>query len=181
MLFLLVYVITLFIAILVQFAIGPVEALAGARVLLMPTLAMFAALAFPYPIALGCFFAAGFLWDAATLPIMPEGHDLPLGWTIIAFAVLGTVAHGLRPLFLRGRWEIHCLASGLATSLYVLAEFLGLTAARQTGIEFPMTVAWRILGSGLLAMFLAPVYYLLMAQLAGPTGFELRLRKSAYE
>jgi hypothetical protein len=73
----------------------------------------------------------------------------PAGWSIILYAALGTIMSGFRPLFQRGRWEIHCLLSGICTSFIVLAEYLMITIRRQpVQLVFNEQVWWRIGGAG---------------------------------
>jgi hypothetical protein len=36
-----------------------------------------------------------------------------MGWSIALYMALGTVMAGFAPSFIRGRWEIHCLLTGL--------------------------------------------------------------------
>lgn len=62
-------------------------------------------------------------------------------------------------MFLKGRWEIHCLASGVGTSFLLLCEFLMINL-RRSGFEFPMEAWWRIGGPGLIALLLAPPFYI---------------------
>ena len=83
---------------------------------------------------------------------------------------------GFRPLFQRGRWEIHCLFSGLFTSVIVLSEYLMITF-RRGGIVFPVEVWWRIGGSGVVAAMLAPVFFFTLNWIATLTGYDLNPEK----
>ena len=80
---------------------------------------------------------------------------------------------GFRPLFQRGRWEIHCLLSGVCTSAIVLAEYLMITFRRQpVQFIFNHDVWWRIGGAGLVAAFLAPFFFFLFNYLAALAGYD---------
>jgi len=153
----------------------------GARVLLMPVFLFYGALAMPFSGMLGLAFIAGFFWDALTLPVVPSllpgGEplfEIPLGWSIILYAVLGSIMNGMRPWFRRGRWEIHCLLSGVFTALIVVAEYLMIALKRieESGFLFPGIVWQRALGSGLAAMLLAPLVFFLLNTVGRLIGFE---------
>ncbi len=66
--------------------------------------------------------------------------------------------HGLRPLFARGRWEVHCILSGVFTSLIVLAQYLMITF-RRGSLVFTREIWWQIGGPGLVAMAIAPIFF----------------------
>ena len=66
--------------------------------------------------------------------------------------------HGLRPLFIRGRWEVHCILSGVCTSLILLAQYL-MISFRRGSLFFNREVWWQIGGPGLLAMLMAPLVF----------------------
>ena len=61
--------------------------------------------AFPLMLALAIF--AGFLLDALTVQVIGRELKSRSGWSILLYAVLAGIMHGLRPLFIRGRWEVH--------------------------------------------------------------------------
>ncbi len=187
-----------FFAVVFQHAIPPLAILHGARPLLYPVLLAYGALALPQNGILALAFFTGLLWDALTLQFLPEiafsgggaaaralatatattgdagaAVENPLGWSIVLYASLGMVMHGLRPLFLRGRWEVHVLASGVCAVIIPLAEYLLLTF-RRGGLVFPSALWPRLLLPGLTAMLMAPVVYLLFHFLAGLVGYPLR-------
>jgi len=72
--------------------------------------------------------------------------------------VLAGIMHGLRPLFARGHWEVHCILSGVFTSLIVLAQYLMITF-RRGSLVFTPEIWWQIAGPGLIAMAIAPVFF----------------------
>jgi len=128
-------------------------------------------------------FACGFMWDALTVQVLEIGMgptsatvvEIGLGWSILLYAALGAVMSGLRPLFHRGRWEIHCLVSGLCTSFIVLAEFLMISVRRAAlygaPFEFSHDIWWRIGGPGLVALVLAPLVFFFLKSTAALVGY----------
>src|SRR5205823_6513695 len=122
---------------------------------IMPVILFYGALALPFGWMLALVFCAGFMWDALTVQVLDSHVEIALGWSILLYALLGSIMHGFRPWFLKGRWEVHCLLSGLCTSAILLAEFLMLTFQRG-GFVFSKEIWWRILGPGVMAMLLAP-------------------------
>ncbi len=185
--FFLILLLAAFGALVLQFYIPPLAFLSGARVLLMPLVFFFGALALPFSGMLLLAFACGFMWDALTVQVLEIGMgptsatvvEIGLGWSILLFALLGSGMSGLRPLFKRGRWEIHCLMSGLCTSSIVLAEFLMISVRRAAlygaPIEFSRDIWWRIGGPGLVALVLAPVVFFFLKSLAALVGYSLNL------
>ena len=80
---------------------------------------------------------------------------------------------GFRPMFQRGRWEIHCLVSGFFTAFILLAEYLMITFRRGDFI-FPKLIWWRIGGSGLAAALLAPVVFFILNGIGAMLGYRAR-------
>jgi hypothetical protein len=72
--------------------------------------------------------------------------------------VLAGIMHGLRPLFARGHWEVHCILSGIFTSLIVLAQYLMITF-RRGSVVFTHEIWWQIGGPGIVAMLVAPIVF----------------------
>ncbi len=170
MIFFCVMLIAQFLGLIVQQFIPPVAMLEGARVLLLPILFFYGALAFPFPVMLLLAFFSGFMWDALTVYATDSAVEISLGWSIILFAVLGAIMNGFRPLFQRGRWEIHCLVSGVCTALIVLTQYLMITF-RRGDFAFPTEIWWRIGGAGLIALVLSPILFFLLNRLALLTGY----------
>ena len=145
----------------------PLEKFSGAVVLMFPVMLAYGALALPFAGALALAFCNGLLWDALTVQILTPGMygrdaavtEFPMGWSIILFGVLAMLVHGLRPLFLRGRWDLHCVASGFCTIVILLSQYALITFKRG-GLIFPHDIWARLLLPGFFAMLLAiPVYF----------------------
>jgi hypothetical protein len=132
----------------------------GARILILPVVFFYGALAFPYGPMLGLAFCAGFMWDALHVQVVDSNVEISLGWSIILYAALGAIMSGFRPLFERGFGVlIHAILSGIFVSLLVLGEYLMITF-RRGDFLFPPVIWWRIGGAGAMALMMAPVVYL---------------------
>ncbi|MDD5348611.1 MAG: hypothetical protein PHQ12_00240 [Chthoniobacteraceae bacterium] len=181
--FFLILLLTAFGALVVQFYIPPLAFLYGARVLLLPLVFFFGALALPFPGMLALAFACGLMWDALTAQVLDIGMgptsarvvEIGMGWSVLLYAILGALMSGFKPLFQRGRWEIHCLLSGVCTSLIVLAEFFMISVRRAAFYNVPIEVSpdiwWRIGGPGLVALVLAPGVFFFLKSLAALVGY----------
>lgn len=176
---------SLFISLIIQHFIPDIPWLYGARVFLVPVIYFYAALAMPFWVMLSLGFFAGFMWDALNAQILSTGTldpngmptmnvEISIGWSIILYATLGAIMNGFRPLFLRGRgWMIHCLLSGPLVALIVFSEYLMLTFRRGEFL-FPSLIWWRIGGTAMVAMILAPVIYFTLNWIAPMLGYEVR-------
>ncbi len=163
---------SMFVSMIVQHFIGPLPVI-HARLLLMPVIMFYGALALPLPGMLAVTFCGGLMWDALNTQYGDGGVEISAGWSIVLFAALGAIMSGFRPLFLRGRWEIHCLLTGVCTSVIVLAEYLMITIRRQpVHFMFDDQVWWRIGGAGLAAAFISPLVFFIFNYLAALTGYD---------
>ena len=172
MIFFAVLVFSMFGSLILQHFIGPLPVI-HARVLLMPVIMFYGALALPLHGMLALTFFGGLMWDALSTQPVDGAVEISAGWSIVLFAALGAIMSGFRPLFLRGRWEIHCLLTGVCTSVMVLAEYLMITIRRQpVQFIFDDEVWWRIGGAGLAAAFLAPLIFFIFNYLAALTGYD---------
>ena len=172
MIFFAVLLASMFASVIVQHFIGPLPYI-QARVLLMPIIMFYGTLALPLPGMLALTFFGGLMWDAVNTQYVNGTVEISAGWSIVLFAALGAIMSGFRPLFLRGRWEIHCLLTGVCTSVLVLAEYLMITIRRQpVHFIFNDEVWWRIGGAGLAAAFLSPLIFFIFNYLAALTGYD---------
>src|SRR5947209_301066 len=133
-------------------------------------LMFYGSMALPFPLVLVLVFWAGFLLDTLNAQVIGTHVEISLGSSILIYAVLAGIMHGLRPLFARGRWEVHCIMSGLCTSAILLAQYLMLSF-RRGSIFFSREVWWQIGGPGLLAMIMAPLAFWMLHWLARATGY----------
>ena len=162
----------MFVALVVQHFIGPLPVI-GSRVLLMPIIMFYGALALPTPGMLVLAFCGGLMWDALHVQMIEGNVEVALGWSIVLYATLGALMGGFRPLFQRGRWEIHCLLSGVCTAVIVLAEYLMITFRREPVVFiFNKEIWWRIGGAGLVAALLSPLFFFALNYLAFIVGYD---------
>jgi hypothetical protein len=173
-----------FLAIVCQPYCPPLPRMMDARVFLFPAVLAYGALALPYAGALALAFFNGLLWDALTVQILTPGTfvmhtpvmEISMGWSIILCGGLAMLVHGLRPLFLRGRWDLHCLASGFCTVVILSGEYLLITFHRS-GLFFPREVWARIFLPGFFSMLMAPFVYLFFSALAAAIGYPVRVEQ----
>ena len=167
-----VLLVSMFLALIAQHFIGPLPPM-GARVMIMPLIMFYGALALPLPAMLALTFVGGLMWDSLHSQMIEGNYEIALGWSIVLYATLGGLMSGFRPLFQRGRWEIHCIFSGLATSVIVLAEYLMITFRREPVVfVFNQNVWWSIAGSGIVATLLSPFFFFALNYIALLTGYD---------
>lgn len=179
MILFIVLLIAMFLALVVQHFIGPIPPI-GARVMIMPIIMFYGALALPLPAMLALAFVGGIMWDALHVQMVDGNFEVALGWSVILYTVLGGLMSGFRPMFQRGRWEIHCLLSGISVAIIVLAEYLMITFRRDpVTIVFNQKVWWSIGGTGLIALMLSPFFFFALNYIAYLTGYDPQpLRKA---
>ena len=152
-------VVFMFFALVAQHFLGSFPGLGG-QVLVMSVVFFYAAAALPLWGMLALAFIAGLMWDCLTTVPVDGKVDVFFGWHILLYGGLGAVMNGLHPLFIRGRWQIHCLLTGVLTSLMVLIEFVVITFRREPfALVWPPEVWRRIAGSGLAAALIAPLVF----------------------
>lgn len=152
----------MFLALVLQAFVGPFPGMGG-QILLLPIIFFYAAAALPLWGMLAASFVAGLMWECRTnIPIDGESSMI-FGWSILVYAALGSIINGLRPLFIRGRWQFHCIIAGILTSLLVLIEYVVITFRREP-FEFiwPRAVWDRVLSSGLVTVLVSPFVFILL-------------------
>ncbi len=177
MIFFFILVAASILSLVAQEFIPPLPWLYGARVVIVPVVMFYGAMALPYSGMLALAFICGLTMDAIVdTQVMDSQVEISLAWSILLYAALGAIMSGFRPLFQRGRWEIHCLMSGLFTSVILLAEYLMLTI-RRGGLVFPPEIWGRIGGSGLVACMVAPIFFFTLNWLAPRVGYDINPEK----
>src|SRR5712692_11702274 len=119
MIFFSILLILLVIAQIAEFFIPPLDWMYHAHIYIAPVLVFYGAMALPFPLMLALALFAGVLLDALTVQVIGGKVEISAGSSILLYGVLAGIMHGLRPLFARGRWEVHCILSGVFTSLIV--------------------------------------------------------------
>ncbi len=170
MIFFILLIVLIFFAQIAEFFIPPLDWLYNAHIYIVPVIVFYGAMVLPFPLMLALAFFAGLLLDALTVQLVGSRVEISLGSSILLYAVLGGIMHGLRPLFIRGRWEIHCILSGICTSAIVLAQYL-MISFRRGSLFFSHEVWWQIGGPGLIAMLISPVVFFILHWLARATAY----------
>ena len=158
MIFFFLLVALLFLAQMAEIFIPPLDWMFNAHIYIVPVIVFYGAVALPLPLMLALAFVAGFLCDAMIVQVLESHVEISFGWSILLYAVLAAIMHGLKPLFNRGRWEVHCILSGIGTSAILLAQYL-MISFRRGSLIFNHEVWWQIGGPGLLAMIMAPLVF----------------------
>ncbi|HEV2841761.1 MAG TPA: hypothetical protein VGW39_10580 [Chthoniobacterales bacterium] len=180
MIFFVILLILTFLAQIVEFFIPPLDWMYNARIYLVPVIVFYGAMALPFPLVLALAGFAGFLLDAATVQALGPRVEISVGWSILLYAVLAAIMHGLRPLFIRGRWEVHCIMSGLCTSTILLSQYL-MIAFRRGSLAFTREAWWQIGGPGVTAMLMAPLVFWILHSLGRLTANPYLPEPDGYE
>jgi len=154
----------------------------GSRLMLVHAVFFAAAVAVPFPVMLGLALVTGFIWDARYhVPIYPDDaafgmvtqSEIPFGFTILIFGLMGALIQGVRPLFRRGRWELPVFMIGLCTGLTLLIEYLVISFQRG-GLEISMELWWKLLMTALLSSLVSPFLLLLLSRVADRMRYRIR-------
>jgi hypothetical protein len=152
----------------------------NAHVYIVPVIVFYGAMALPFPLMLALAFYAGVLLDALTVQVIGDKVEVSAGSSILLYGVLAGVMHGLRPLFARGHWEVHCILSGIFTSLIVLAQYLMITF-RRGSLVFTREIWWQIGAPGIIAMLVAPIVFWLLQWLGRMTAYPYGPERGRFE
>ena len=84
------------------------------KVLLVHAVFFAAAVSVPFPVMLVYALIAGFIWECRyhmpigsfTESVSSTQFELPFGFTILIFGLLGLFIQGVRPFFRQGRWGL---------------------------------------------------------------------------
>ncbi len=155
----------------------------GARILLVHTVFLTAAVAVPFPVMLVLALVGGFLWDARHyLPIHPDDatlgllsqSEIPFGFTIFLFGLSGSLIQGVRPYFRRGRWELPVLMIGFCSGLVLFLEYL-LISFHRGNFFAPPELWWKLLMCSLFSALLSPFLLLVLSRAAERMRYRIRM------
>ncbi len=154
----------------------------GSRLFLVHAVFLAAAIAVPFPTMLCLAIATGLLWDARYhVPIYPidaatafSQSELPFGFTIFVFGIMGALIQGARPLFRRGRWELPVFMIGLCTGLGLLLEYLVISFHRG-GLDVSAELWWKMLMTSLFSSLISPFLLLLLSRVADRMRYRIRM------
>ncbi len=168
-----------FFLLVMQEFIPPMGFLSDARVNLIPVVFCYGAMIVPFPLMLVLTVAIGLMCDFATVQVVGGSAEIGLGWSVLFYLLVGLICQGLRPLVLRGHWELHTLMSASTAVLLPALQFAMITFRRmeEGGFFYSSAVTWKILGPGIITLFVAPVFWFALTLVLGRrTGFQ-RLRE----
>src|SRR5438046_9116953 len=124
MIFFFLLLVLVVIAQIAEFFIPVLPWFYNAHVYIVAVIVFYGAMALPFPLMLALALYAGLLLDALTVQVVGGKVEISMGSSILLYGVLAGFMHGLRPLFVRGRWEVHCILGGICTPLSGLAASL---------------------------------------------------------
>ena len=180
MIFFFLLLLFVLIAQIVEIFIPALPWLYNAHIYIAPVIVFYGAMALPFPLMLALAFYAGMLLDALTVQVIGGKVEISVGWSILLYGVLAGIMHGLRPLFIRGRWEVHCISSGVGTSLIILAQYLMITF-RRGSLVFNREIWWQIGGPGLIAMAIAPILFWFLQWMSRITAYSYLPERGRFE
>ncbi len=161
-------------AFLVQQFVPAFSGLSHARILIVHLVFLCAAVSVATPTMLLLAFVGGILWDAhcslAPMITAPEVYTQPaeslrFGYSILLFAGMGFLMQGLNPLFRQGKWHFSALLTGVATFLYLVADYALISFIRG---DFVMSrsILRLMFYTALLTMLFSPLVFWLLYRLA---------------
>ena len=161
-------------AFLVQQFVPAFSGLSHARILIVHLVFLCAAVSVATPTMLLLAFVGGILWDAhcslAPMITDPEVYTQPaeslrFGYSILLFAGMGFLMQGLNPLFRQGKWHFSALLTGVATFLYLVADYALISFIRG---DFVMSrsILRLMFYTALLTMLFSPLVFWLLYRLA---------------
>jgi hypothetical protein len=156
-----------------QFFLPPVLLLSGAAILFAPALYFYGCLSLPFPLMLALTFVTGLLDDLFMVP-QTKGHsDYTAGVSILVYLLPGLIMHGLKPLFLRHRWELHLLLAEIAAALtpFLLLAQYAILSIERTNFFFNDVIVWRIFGPGLISLLITPCVFFILTPLSQVLGY----------
>jgi hypothetical protein len=180
MIFFAILLVLTFVAQIVEIFLPPLDWMYNAHIYIVPIIVFYGAMSLPFPAVMALAFFAGFMLDALTVQVLGGRVEISLGWSILLYAVLAAIMHGLRPLFIRGRWEVHCVMSGVCTSAILLSQYL-MISFRRGSLFFNREAWWQIAGPGVIAMLMAPLAFLILHYLARLTRNPYLPDQNAFE
>jgi len=180
MIFFFLLVVLVLIAQIAEFFIPALPWLYNAHVYIVPVIVFYGAMALPFPLMLALALYAGVLLDVLTVQVIGGKVEISMGSSILLYAVLAGFMHGLRPLFARGRGEVHCIRSGICTSLIVMTQYLMITF-RRGSMVFTRAIWWQIGGPGLIAMAMAPILFWFLQWMGRVTAYSYLPERGRFE
>lgn len=171
--FFLSLIVLIFGAFVFQLFLPPVLLLKGAAILLVPALYFYGCVSLPFPLVLALTFVTGLFNDLLLVPQVKDQLDYPAGVSVLVYLGPGLIMHGLKPLFLRHRWELHWLLAEIGAALtpfLLLAQYAILSIGRAQ-FFYSDVIVWRIVGPGLISLVIAPCVFFILTPLSHMLGY----------
>ncbi len=142
-------------------------------VLLFPVCFLCMAVTLPYPVMLGLAFYAGALWDLRHSVDPGAGFEgvgfdaavvasaTPFGISILFFGVLGSMMHGVQPLYSRNKMVFPIILTGVGVFLFRLMDFLFLNFKRGN-FQFPEPIFREICTTALITTLVSPLVFFVL-------------------
>jgi hypothetical protein len=159
-----------------QLYLPPVLLLKGAAILFVPAIYFYGCVSLPFPLMLALTFFTGLLND---LLLVPQANvDYPAGVSTLIYLGPGLIMHGLKPLFLKHRWELHWLLAEIGATLtpFLLLAQYAILSIERTEFFYSDVIVWRILGPGLISLVIAPCVFFILTPLSHMLGYRPGLR-----
>lgn len=172
--------VAIFLTLILQEFLPPIDGPGGSRIQLVPLLFCLGALGLPYVWMLALALGGGLLLDLMSLQFYLNKPEIGLSTGIFFFLLVGAICQGLRPLFLRGHWWLLALMTFLSTAAWPALQFLLLSLRRmqEGGWQWDNEILWRIFLPAAVAAILSPALFFLVRLLTGP--FPYRRHEPAY-
>jgi hypothetical protein len=156
-----------------QLFLPPVMPLYGAAILFAPIIYFYGCVSLPFPLVLALTFITGLLNDLFTVPQPGSQAEYTAGVSIVIYMLPGIIMHGLRPLFLTHRWEIHFLVAEISAALvpFILLAQYAILSIERTNFLINDVIVWRIVGPGLISFLIAPCVFFILTPLSGALGY----------
>ena len=161
-------------AFLAQQFVPAFSGLSHARILLVHLVFLCSAVTVTTPTMLLMAFIGGIFWDAhcSLAPIIadPEIYSKPVeslrfGYSILLFVGMGFLMQGLNPLFRQGKWHFSAALTGIATFLYLAADYCLISFVRGDFV-ISRAIVRLMTYTSLLTMLFSPLIFWLLYRLA---------------
>jgi hypothetical protein len=174
-------ILLLLAAFVVQQFLPAFTGLHHSRILLVQLVFLCCAVTVGQPTMLLLAFIGGFFWDAQCA-LGPHGGDpavytqqvenLRFGYSILLFAGMGVLMHGIQPLFKQGKWQFSAILSGIAVFLYLAAEYAIISFVRG-GLHLSRATLLQMSFTAMLTMLFSPLVFWLLFRIAKACGHSI--------
>ena len=146
----------------------------NSRVFLLLIVFLCVAVTVPLPVMFLYALICGFLWDAQCALsgdkldmgiYQVSASSLRFGMSILLFGLTGALMHGFQQLFLQGKWYLSAILTGIATFVYLIAEY-GLLDFTRGAVTINRGVMLQISYTSLFSVIVSPAIFGMLFLLA---------------